>query len=91
VSAPEVLKDFLKQGFKVTLPWTKNFMKTHFNWSYKATTIATKKLSKTWQQEGIAMAHKVAYLVKTYNIPACLVINIDQTRVHLVPNKSDKT
>jgi hypothetical protein len=39
----------------------------------------------------MAMAHKVAYLVKVYNVPMCLVVNIDQTRVHLVPIKGDQT
>ncbi len=31
------------------------------------------------------MGYKVVYLVKIYNIPPTLVVNSDQTRVHLVP------
>jgi hypothetical protein len=37
------------------------------------------------------MAHKVVYLVKTYNISTCLVINKDQIGVHLVPIGGDRT
>jgi hypothetical protein len=37
------------------------------------------------------MAHRVAYLVKAYNIPTCLVINTDQTGIHLVSIKGDRT
>ncbi len=37
------------------------------------------------------MAHQIAYLVKIYNIPPCLVVNIDQTKVHLVPTRGDQT
>jgi hypothetical protein len=37
------------------------------------------------------MAHMVAYLVKTYNIPTCLVINTDQTRIHLMSTRGDRT
>ncbi len=36
------------------------------------------------------MAHMVAYLVKAYNIPTSLVINTEQTRVHLVPTRGDR-
>jgi hypothetical protein len=57
-------------------------MKIHLNWSYKATTIVVGKLLQTWEQEGIAMAHRVVYRMKVYNIPMCLVVNIYQTRVH---------
>jgi len=39
----------------------------------------------------MAMAHRVAYLVKVYNVPMCLVVNIDQARVHLVPIGGDHT
>jgi hypothetical protein len=37
------------------------------------------------------MAHQIAYLVKMYNIPPCLVVNTNQTGVHLVPTGRDQT
>ncbi len=57
----------------MTLEWTQDFMKTRLNWSYKATITLARKLPPTWEQEGMAMAHRVAYLVKVYNIPMCLL------------------
>jgi hypothetical protein len=32
----------------------------------------------------------IAYLVKMYNIPLCLVGNMNQTRVHLMPIERDQ-
>ncbi len=39
----------------------------------------------------MAMAHRVAYFVKVYNVLMCLIVNTYQTRVHLVPTKGDRT
>jgi hypothetical protein len=66
-------------------------MKTHLNWSYKAAITTARKLPETWHQKRTAMAHMVAYIVKAYNIPTCLVINTYQTRIHLVPTRGDRT
>jgi hypothetical protein len=88
----KLLKDFTKRGdFKVSLEWTIDFMRNRLNWSYQIATIAIGKLPSTWEQEGTSMAHRVAYLVKMYNIPPCLVVNTNQTRVHLVPIGGDQT
>jgi hypothetical protein len=36
--ALKLLKDFTKRGsFKVSLKWTRDFMKNHLNWSYQTT------------------------------------------------------
>jgi hypothetical protein len=37
------------------------------------------------------MAYKVAYLIKAFNVPTTLVINIDQISVHLVPTIGERT
>lgn len=39
----------------------------------------------------MAMAHRVAYLVKVYNILMCLIVNTYQIEVHLVPIGGDWT
>jgi hypothetical protein len=89
---PKLLKDSTKRGgFKVTLEWTQYFMKTHLNWFYRAIITVARKLPQTWEQEGMAMARKIAYLVKVYNIPMCLIVNTYQIGVHLVPTKGDQT
>ncbi len=56
---PKLLKDFIKQGgLKVSLEWTRNFMKNHLNWSYLATTTTTKKPPSTWEQERTSMTSR---------------------------------
>ncbi len=39
----------------------------------------------------MAIAHRVAYLVKVYNIPMCVIVNTNQIGVHLVPTGRDQT
>ncbi len=73
------------------LKWTRDFMKYHLNWSYQTATTATRKLPSIWEVEGTSMAHQVAYLVKMYTIPPCLVVNTYQTGVHLIPTRRDQT
>jgi hypothetical protein len=52
-------------------------------------TITTRKMLimskvRTWHT-------KLGYLVKFYSIPSCLVVNNDQTRIHLIPTFGEKT
>ena len=37
------------------------------------------------------MTLRIAYLIKLYNIPLSLVVNTDQTNIHLVPLVGDRT
>ena len=82
--APELLASMHKTLFSVSYAWTKNFVKSELNWSYRAATNAARKLPKYYEHQGKAMAKKYAYLVSVHNIPSELVINIDQTGIHLV-------
>jgi len=50
-------------------------MKTKLGWLLKATTIAIAKLPSHWKYQRIEMVHRVAYLVKTYNVLTSLMIN----------------
>jgi hypothetical protein len=52
-------------------------MKAKLGWSSRATIIDIRKLPPNWEDQGTKMAHRVTYLVKTYNVLASLVINID--------------
>jgi hypothetical protein len=49
-----------------------------------ATTIAS-KLPSNWYKRRFNMAYWVVYLMKVYNITPTLIINNDQTSVHLIP------
>ncbi len=73
------------------MEWFKKFMKAKLGWSFRVATIVVAKLPLNWEDEGIEIAHRVAYLVKTYNVLASLVINTNQTRIHLVPTSGEKT
>ncbi len=43
---------------------------------FRAIIIHIRKLPPNWEDQGTKMAHRVTYLVKTYNVIASLVINI---------------
>jgi hypothetical protein len=43
------------------------------------------------EQKITIMTHKVAYLVKVYNIPTYLVVNKDQIGIHFIPIRKDQT
>ena len=89
--APQILEGTHSTAFRVSYEWTKIFVKSELNWSYRASTTAAGKLPKDFQEQGKAMAQRCAYLVKVHNIPKELVVNSDQTGIHLVPTGGSKT
>ncbi len=66
--------ELLSGSFKVSLEWSRKFMKAKLGWSFRMTTTTILKLPPNWEDQGIEMVHEVAYLVKTYNVLASLVI-----------------
>jgi hypothetical protein len=89
--APQILEGTHSIAFHVSYEWTKNFVKSELNWSYRASTTAAGKLPKDFEEQGKAMAQRCAYLVKVHNIPKELVVNSDQTGIHLVPTGGSRT
>jgi hypothetical protein len=71
--APEVL-----QKLKVSLNWTRRFMRSRFNWRFRKPTTTKGKLPTDWVNQGHMMTLRIAYLVKLYNIPLSLVVNTDK-------------
>jgi len=65
--------------FKVSLPWTRGFLKKQLHWSYRRATTTCGSLPPDWESLGRIMAYRVAYLVKAYDIHTNLVVNTDQT------------
>jgi hypothetical protein len=51
----------------------------------------TSELPNDWDQQGLEMGYKVAYLFKIYNIHAALMVNNDQIGLHLVPTTQEWT
>ncbi len=71
LKAPELLSGSLK----VSLDWSRKFMKTKLGWPFKTTTTTIAKLPPNKKDKGTKMTHKVAYLVKTYDVPTLVMIN----------------
>jgi hypothetical protein len=82
---PILLSNTSRTGFKVSIDWTRDFVKTKLHWSYRVATTAAQKLPLDWEAQGLKMSQRIAYLVKSYSIPDSMVINTDQTGIHLIP------
>jgi hypothetical protein len=83
--APTLLENKSQSGFKVFLAWTRDFVRTNLNWSFRKGTGSARKLPKDWEEQGLLMAQRAAYLVKAHSIPLELMVNSDQTSIHLIP------
>jgi hypothetical protein len=53
--------------------------------------MAAGKLLDDFELQELTMAQMCAYLIKVHNIPQYLVINNDQTGIHLVPTGGVRT
>ena len=80
-----------KKGFKVSINWTRTFIKKSLNWSYRASTSVVGKLPTYWKEQSKMMLQRVAYLSKLHDIPPSLVVNSNQIGIHLVPTRGAKT
>jgi hypothetical protein len=84
--ALELLSENTKRGgSKVTIAWTRRFLRCKMGWSYRSCASTASKLPKKWKVEGTNMAYRIAYLAAIYKIPPKLVVNTNQTGMHLVP------
>jgi len=86
---PQLLEN--NRNFRVSIGWTRNFIKTELNWSYRASTTTAGKLLEDYELQVKTMAQRCAYLIKIHNIPQELVVNTDQTGIHLVPMGGART
>jgi hypothetical protein len=64
------------------------FIRNNLHWRVRQKTCSSAKLPVDWESQGRAMIERIAVLVKQYKIPADLIINFDQTGVHLVPSSN---
>ena len=85
---PQLLED---EKFKVSTKWTRIFIKTELNWNYRAATTAARKVPDDFELQKLTMAQMCAYLIKVHNILEYLVVNNDQTDIHLVPTGGART
>ena len=85
---PQLLED---EKFKVSTKWTRAFIKSELNWSYRTVTTAAGKFPNDFELQGLTMVQRCAYLIKVHNNHESLVVNSDQTGIHLVPTGGAKT
>ncbi|GAQ88167.1 hypothetical protein KFL_004060010 [Klebsormidium nitens] len=90
--APELLQRRLKGGqlFEVSRSFSRKFANRWLGWTWRRATTAASKLPDDWEQQGDDMAFRIAAICYKDNIPPELVVNSDQTGVHLRPS-SDLT
>ncbi len=92
VGAPELFdrvvgkdKDGQPVKFSVSKMFAKAFAQRHLGWTWRQMTGAARKLLEDWVVQGEEMAFRVATLCLMHSVPDYLVVNSDQTRVHLKP------
>jgi hypothetical protein len=92
VGAPELFdkvvgkdKDGQPVKFSVSKTFAKAFAQRHLGWIWRRTTGVTRKLPKDWVVQGEEMAFRVVALCSMHSVLDCLVVNFDQTGVHLKP------
>jgi hypothetical protein len=78
-------KDGQPVKFSVSKTFTKAFAQRHLGWTWRRMTGAAKKLPEDWVVQGEEMAFQVVGLCSMHSVPDCLVVNSDQTGVHLKP------
>ena len=88
---PHLHDSIEKKGFKVSIMWTRTFIKRSLNWTYRASTLAARKLPLDWKEQGDMMSQRIAYFSKLHDIPPSLVVNLDQIGIHLVPTGGART
>jgi hypothetical protein len=54
--------------------------------TWRVRTTAASKLPENWRERGVEMAKIIACLMQIHKVPLFLIINVDQTGVHLCPS-----
>jgi hypothetical protein len=91
VIVPELFERRTKSGFfSMSRRFARKFVRMHMGWTWRRSTTAASKLPADWESQGHDMAYRIVALVKTYDIPEELIINSDQTALHIRPS-TDQT
>ena len=81
--------DLLSQT-KLSKAFISSWVHSRLSWSWKTRTTAASKLPLDWRAQGITMAKRIAAGMQLEKIHPSLIINLDQTGMHLAPS-SHKT
>jgi hypothetical protein len=55
-------------------------------WTWRVRTTAASKLPEDWRARGVEMAKRIACNMQIHKVPPFLIVNVDQTGVHLCPS-----
>lgn len=70
---------------KLSSSFCSHWVRENMSWSWRQRTTAASKLPNDWRQRGIDAAKRIAYFMQIYSVHPALVVNMDQTGVHLAP------
>jgi hypothetical protein len=59
--------------------------RTALSYTWRVRTTAASKLPLDWRQQGVLMAKRIGFFMQVYKVHPSLVVNMDQTGVHLAP------
>jgi hypothetical protein len=68
-----------------------NSLSSQLNWTFRAATKASQKLSTNWEEQWEMTFFRLVYAIASSKIHPSLVINADRTMIHLVPGGNQRT
>ncbi|KAL3675048.1 hypothetical protein R1sor_024996 [Riccia sorocarpa] len=77
--------------FHVSRGWIRRWVSSRLGWLFRASSIAASKLPDNYEVHGYQMVLRLSYLVVIHKIPEDLLVNMDQTGLHLVHVSGERT
>jgi hypothetical protein len=81
----EEVEPQLLQTLTLSNGFISQWAREELSYSWRVRTTAASKLPLDWRQQGVLMAKRIAFFMQAYKVHPSLVINMDQTGVHLAP------
>ena len=75
----------LLQTLTLSSSFISQWAREQLAYSWRIRTTAASKLPLDWRQQGVLMAKRIAFFMQAYKVHPSLVVNMDQTGVHLAP------
>lgn len=86
--APHVFAD---GKVKLSIQTVRNFLRKELKWTVRSSTKAGHKLPDDWEVQCKKTFHRMVNAIQNEDIHPSLVINFDQTGIHLIPGGDQKT
>ena len=85
--SPEIFERAAPDGshFKVSDSWVRKYVKGRLGWTYRKATRAAQKLPKNWEELLLASFLRHVGIIRVYDIPGALRVNVDQTQYVFQP------